>query len=174
MKPPPIVVDASIAVAIVRDEPEGPDAVVVISRRTREGGRIVVPSHFWLETTNTLIVRHRLPGADVLHAIHDLDGLGFETVEMDRALLILAMDAIERYRLTTYDAAYLALAVSLDGSLLTLDRALRTAAGARAVPIGPARLSETPAAYEHDVTWPDYKDASAFLAKLRAEAARPG
>jgi predicted nucleic acid-binding protein len=172
MKPPPIIIDASIAVAIVRDEPEGPDAVAVISRRTRESGRIVVPSHFWLETTNTLMVRHHLPGATVLQAIRDLDDLGFETIEMDRALLILAMDASERYRLTTYDAAYLALAVSLDGSLLTLDRALRTAAGARAVPMGPARLSETPAVYEHDVTWPNYKGASAFLAKLRAEAAR--
>lgn len=174
MRPPPIIVDASIAVAIVRDEPQGPDAVVVISRRTGEGGRIVVPSHFWLETTNTLLARHRLPGADVLQAIHDLDGLGFETVEMDRTLLILAMDASERYRLTTYDAAYLALAISLDGSLLTLDRALRTAAGGRAIPTGPAGLSETPVAYEHEVTWPNYKGASAFLAKLRADAARPG
>jgi len=43
--------------------------------------------------------------------------------------------------------------------------------------IGPGivpKLSETPAVYEHDVTWPNYKGASAFLAKLRAEAARPG
>ena len=31
-----------------------------------------------------------------------------------------------------------------------------------------------PAPYEHAVTWPNYKGASAFLAKLRAEAARPG
>ncbi len=174
MKPPPLVVDASIAVAIVREEPGWSDAAAVISHRTDEGGRIVVPSHFWLEATNTLIVRHRLLGADVLRAIHDLDDLVFETIEMDRALLILAMDASERYGLTTYDAAYLALAVSLDGSLLTLDRALRAAAGARALPIGSARLSETPAAYEHVVTWPNYKGASAFLAKLRAEAARPG
>jgi predicted nucleic acid-binding protein len=174
MNPKPLIVDASIAVAIVREEPEGSDATVVISHRSRQGGSLVVPSHFWLETTNTLIRRHGLSGADALQAIHDLDDLGFETAEMDRPLLVLAMDASERYGLTTYDAAYLALAISLDGSLLTLDRALRTAAGARAVPIGPARLSETPAVYEHDVTWPDYKGASAFLAKLRAEAARPG
>jgi predicted nucleic acid-binding protein len=174
MTPPPLIVDASIAVAIVRHEPEGPDATVVISRGSRDGGRIVVPSHFWLETTNTLIRRHGLSGADALQAIHDLDDLGFETAEVDRALLVLAMDASERHRLTTYDAAYLALAISLDGSLLTLDRALRAAAGARAVHVGPARLSETPAAYEHDVTWPNYKGASAFLSKLRAEAARSG
>lgn len=170
---PPLIVDASIAVAIVRGEPEGSAATEIISDWRREGARLVVPSHFWLETTNSLIVRYRWPGAEVLQAVHDLDTLRFETVEMDRALLILAMDTSERYRLTTYDAAYLALALSLDGSLLTLDRELRTAAGVRATLVGPPRLSETPAAYEHAVTWPDYKGASAFLAKLRAEAARP-
>ena len=175
MRPlPPLIVDTSIAVAIVRGEPEGPDAAAVISRRTRAGGRMVVPPHFWLEATNTLIRRRRWSGARILQAIHDLDDLGLETVGMERPLLILAMDTSERYGLTTYDAAYLALAISLDGSLMTLDRALRTSAGARALPIGPARLSETPAVYEHDVTWPNYKGASAFLAKLRAEAARPG
>jgi predicted nucleic acid-binding protein len=172
--PRPIVVDASIAIAIVLTDPEGSDADALITRRTRDGGRIVVPSHFWLETTNSLIARRRWSGSDVLQAIHALDALRFETIEIDRALLIVTLDTSERFGLTTYDAAYLALAISLDGSLLTLDRELRTAAGARAVPIGPARLSETPAVYEHPVTWPDYKGASAFLAKLRAEAARPG
>lgn len=175
MKPtPPLVVDTSIAVAILRKEPEGSEAAGVISRGTREGRRIVVPSHFWLEVTNPLIRRRHWSGEDVLQAIQALDALRFETVEMDRALLILTLDTSERYGLTTYDAAHLALAISLDGSLLTLDRALGTAAGARAVQVGPARLSETPAAYEHAVTWPNYKGASAFLAKLRAEAARPG
>lgn len=172
--PRPIVIDASIAIAIVLGEPEGSDAEAVITRRTRDGGRIVVPSHFWLEATNPLMVRRRWSGADLLQAIHALDALRLDTIDLDRVLLILTLDASERYGLTTYDAAYLALSISLDGSLLTLDGALRTAAGARALPIGPPRLSETPAVYEHDVTWPSYKGASAFLAKLRAEAARPG
>ncbi len=132
-----------------------------------------MPSHFWLETTNPLITRRRWSGADVLQAIHTLDGFRFETIELDRAHLVLTLDGSERYRLTMYDGAYLALANSLDGSLLTLDAALRAAAGTRAVPVGPARLSETPAVYGNAVTWPDYKGASAFLAKLRTDAARP-
>lgn len=173
IEPRPMVVDASVAVAIVRNERDGPVASGIITHRSKDGARIVVPSHFWLEVANSLITRRRWAGSKVLQAIHALDTLGFETIELDRALLILTLDTSERYGLTTYDAGYLAVAVSLDGSLLTLDRVLRTAAGARAVPIGSARLSETPAAYEHDVTWPDYKGASAFLAKLRAEAARP-
>jgi predicted nucleic acid-binding protein len=173
MNPPrPIVVDASIAIAILLGEPGGSDAEAVITRQTRAGGRVVVPSHFWLEATNPLITRRGWSGADVLHAIHTLDALHFETIDFDRALLVLTLDGSERYRLTMYDAAYLAIANSIDGSLMTLDTALHAAAGPRVVPIGPARLSETPALYEHAVTWPDYKGASAFLAKLRAEAAR--
>lgn len=163
--------DASVAVAIVRNEPGGADAAASISRWTEDGARIVVPSHFWLEVANALIVRRHWPGDKVLQAAHELDNLQPETVELHRGMLILTIDACERFGLTTYDAAYLALAISMDGWLVTLDARLRAAAGARVLPFGPTRLSETPAINEHDVTWPNYKGASAFLAKLRAEAA---
>ena len=172
--PPPVVVDASVALAMVRDEPEGPAAAAGISQQTRDGARIVVPSHFWLEVVNALVSRRGWPGAAILQSIHDLDRLRFETVDLDRALVVLAIDMSERHGLTAYDATYLALAVALDGSLMTLDASLRTAAGARALHVGPARLSEMHAVYEHPVTWPNYKGASAYLAKLRAESARPG
>ena len=170
--PRPAIIDASVAVAIVRKEPEGATAATAISRLTRDGARMVVPAHFWLEVANALIRRRHWSGETVLQAIHDLDRLRLETIELDRALLVLVIDLSERHRLTPYDAAYLALADSLDGSLMTLDAVLRGAAGARALPVGLARLSESSAVYEQDVTWPNYKGASAFLAKLRAEAIR--
>jgi len=173
-EPRPVVVDASVAISIVREEPEGPAAVAALSQWTRNGARIVVPSHFWLEVVNTLVRRYRWRGDAVFQAIHDLDRLRFETVDLDRASVVLVIDMSERHRLTASDAAYLALAVTLDGSLMTLDARLRTAAGSRAPHFGPARLAEMPAAYEHPVTWPNYKGASAYLAKLRVEAARPG
>jgi predicted nucleic acid-binding protein len=172
--PRPVIVDASVAVAILRKEPEGSAAVSLISQWTRDGVRLVVPSHFWLEVVNALVGRHRWPGAEILQSIHDLDRLRVETVDLDRASVVLVIDMSERHRLTAYDAAYLALAVALDGSLMTFDARLRRGAGPRALQFGPARLSEAPATYEHAVTWPSYKGASAYLAKLRAEAARPG
>jgi predicted nucleic acid-binding protein len=165
-----IVVDASIALAIALEEPKGPPAAAAISDWTREHARIVVPAHFWLEVTNSLLRRRHLPGAAVLEVIHSIDLLRFDTLDLDRGALVLAIDLGERHGLTSYDAAYLALTISLDGSLLTFDEALRTAAGARGLHIGPTRLAETPGAYEHEVSWPNYKGASAFLAKLRAEA----
>ena len=133
---------------------------------------MIVPSHFWLEFVNGLVGRHRWPANEVLEAIYDLDEAGFRPVPPIAATSCCRSTEHERFGLTAYDAAYLALTDSVDGELLTFDRALGDAAGNRAIHLG-KRLSEPPAVYEHDVTWPKYKGASAYLAKLRAEALRP-
>ena len=168
--PRPVVIDASIGIAIARSEPARTDATAAIGRWTGDGARIVVPSHFWLEVTNVLMRRHRWNGAATFEAIHELDDLALETVELDRPILLSAIDLTERHGLSSYDAMYLALADALDGLLLTLDHRLRMAAGPRATNLDGHRSSEVPEPYEHDVTWPNYKGASAYLAKLRAEA----
>jgi predicted nucleic acid-binding protein len=170
----PLVIDASIAVAITRREPAGAAASDALRGWIRDRRRLIVPGHFWLEVANAFGTR-RLPGADVLEAIHELDGFGLETIDTERSQLLVSIDLMERYGLTAYDATYLALALVWDGLLVTFDRALQAAAAERAIQLGPSRMSETHAVYEGPRTWPDYKGASAFLAKLRAEAAaRPG
>jgi hypothetical protein len=81
------------------------------------------------------------------------------------------IDLMERTGLTSYDALYLAVAEQLGATLATLDGRLATAAGDRLDPLGGStRMSEAPAIYEQDVTWPNYKEASAYLAQLRAAA----
>lgn len=171
MPPLPLILDASIAVSIARGEEAGAAAHGLIRARVRTGGRVMVPSHFWLEVANALLGRHRWTSAAMFEAVHVLDRLDPQTVDLDRPTLLSVVDLVERHGLTTYDATYLALADAVDGDLLTLDRALRAAAGPRAItPDGRHRLSETPAVYEHNVTWPDYKGASAYLARLRVEA----
>ncbi len=167
----PMIIDASAAIAIVLAQENGPAARRHLHDQTRSGARSVVPSHFWLEVANSLVRRHRRTTAEVFEAIYALDRLELETVDLDRPTLLSAIDFAERHGVTPYDAMYLALAHAVDGSLLTFDRALQVAAGSRAILVDDRhRLSETPAAYEHDVTWPDYKAASAYLAKLRVEA----
>jgi predicted nucleic acid-binding protein len=165
-----LVIDASVVIAIARNEPDGPGAADLIDRSTRGGRRTVVPSHLWLEATNALMRRHHWDGRSVIEAIREIDALDLETIELDRPTLLLAVDLCERHGLTSYDATYLALADATDGSLFTLDRHLRTVAANRAVPFDGHGLAETPAVYEHEVTWPDYKGASAYLARLRHEA----
>ena len=165
------MIDASVALAIVRDEPTAPGILRALQGWSAGGRQLLVPSHFWLEVVNPLARRHRWDGRHMLHAIRELDELGLTTVESDRTQVLLTIDLVERHALTGFDAAYLALAQIYAADLATLDTELARASGIRAIALDARRrLSETATPYEHDVTWPDYKGASAYLAKLRVEA----
>jgi predicted nucleic acid-binding protein len=169
--PRPAVIDASVAIAIVLDEPAGVRAELALRSWLATDRPMLVPGLFWLEVINTLGGGGRASGQHVLAAVHRLDVFGLQTVEPDRPLLLQVIDRSERFRLSAYDALYLALAESLDADLATLDRELAAAAGPRAITfVEDHGLHETPAVYQRDVTWPSYKGASAYLAKLRAEA----
>lgn len=168
----PVVMDSSIAIAVLLAEPEAPAVERALGSWAREARSIIVPSHFWLEVVNRIGRTSRLSGERVLAAVHRLDTFGLQTIEPDRPRLLHAIDRMERHGLTAYDAMYLVLAESIDADLATFDRTLVIAAGPRAITFhdDDHGLHETAAVYERDVTWPSYKGASAYLAKLRAEA----
>ncbi|GAC1676193.1 MAG: hypothetical protein NVS9B8_17920 [Candidatus Limnocylindrales bacterium] len=171
------VIDASIAIASIRQEPGWMEINRHLAAWQRAGSSLVVPAQFWLEVSNALLRQHRMTGSHLIEAVQRLDEIGLATVELDRPLLLLALDLAERHGLTMYDAAYLAVTESLNGLLFSADRELLAAAGSRGVsPSGSPdhRLSDVPADYgsEHGPTWPDYSGASAYLAKLRADATR--
>jgi predicted nucleic acid-binding protein len=166
----PVVVDASVAIAVVLDEAAGLRAEQALRGWASNDRSIFVPTHFWLEIVNVVGGGGRVAGERVLAAVHRLDVFGLQTVEANRGLLVRVIDRVERLHLSVYDAMYLALAESVDADLATLDRRLAVAAGPRAITFDEGHgLHETPAVYERDVTWPSYKGASAYLAKLRAE-----
>ena len=153
------------------NEPEAPKITSALDGWLDDGRPLLVPAHFWLEVINRV---RRVPGTNgerMLATVHRLDSFGIQTVESSRPMLIQVIDRVERHGLTPYDAMYLALAETVDGQLATLDGPLARVAGSRAVTFGEGRrLHDAPAVYEHDVTWPNYKHASAYLARLRAEA----
>lgn len=166
-----LVVDASVGLSLVRQEPWSARASAAVSERV--GGRLLVPSHFWLEITNSLSRRHGYSGAEVLEAVYELDQFGFSTVELGRPLLVLTIDIIQRHGLSSYDAAYLSLALSADAEIATVDRKLALAAGDRAVLVGQDGLAEGRAAYHaREVSWPEWPAVGAYLAELRADADR--
>ncbi len=173
-----IVLDASVALTFLLRQSGLEDVKDRLRAWEVSETAIRVPSLFWLELSNSLLRRHHFDGRSVIEAIHQLDDLGIETVQVDRAMALLAIDRAERFGLTTYDSSYLVLAELVDARLYTADRALLAAAGSRGLPVVGAadhRLSEAPAPYgaERRPTWPDYSGASAYLAQLRAEARRP-
>jgi predicted nucleic acid-binding protein len=171
-----VILDASAAIPLVREEPESLRWRAAASGWLRDGRSIVVPAHFWLEVSNALMTRHRVRSVAVFEALHALDDVVTETAEVARPTLLLAIDRAERFGLTVYDAIYLALAEILDGRLATMDRALGLAAGGRLlIPDGRShRLSETSAPYGAParVTWPNYGGVAAYLGSLRAELRR--
>ena len=115
----PVVIDASIGVALARDEPASREAAARLSEFRSEGRRLLVPSVFWLEVMNVLGRRYRADAPELLEALVELEAVGLETVELDRPMLLLALDAVVRHGLTAYDAAYLAVADAADARLLT-------------------------------------------------------
>ena len=125
-----IVIDASAEVAVLLNV--GPEVEAIRDRIARPGETLHVPHLFEIE---------------VLHALRRPTLLG--TVSPERARLALSRlrdTQLVRYphtplmeriwelkdNLTTYDAAYIALAEALDAPLITLDARLARAPGIRA------------------------------------------
>ena len=163
-----LVIDASCAVAVVRRE----HAREAIRPLVVSGRRLLVPGFFWLEFVNVLARRYSYTSAEVLEGVREVEELAIATVETDAIARLMVIDLVDRYRLTAYDAAYLALAESTDAQLLTTDRHLAAAAGARAILVGPdGQIAEVPPPYEVEPTWPSWRGAAAYLGELRRVAA---
>jgi predicted nucleic acid-binding protein len=164
----PVDLDASAALAILRAEP----SAQAVRRAIPVAERLIVPELFWLEVANALARRFGWEGEAIVEAVRELDELGLESVPIPRAVLLAAIDIVDRHALTAYDALYLALAESENARLLTLDARLAAAAGARAITvegIDHRRFAEAPAGYGGDpINWTRF---GPYLARLRAEYA---
>jgi predicted nucleic acid-binding protein len=125
------VLDASVALAWVFDDERAgvPDSLLDALVESEA----IVPTHWILEVTNGLQLAHRrgrlrpdeVP-ADLLLRIATL------SVRVDPETPLRGWVEIptlaERHRLTTYDAAYLELALRLNATLATVDNQLANAA----------------------------------------------
>ena len=176
-----VVIDASVAIALIRREPERPAIRAAARQWAGEGLQLVVPSHFWVEVVNVLVRRYGQTESEVVEALATLDGLAIETIELDRPTLLLALVPMSQAGLSAYDALYLALAISTESHLATLDRRLAAAAGSRAILFaegGPRRLAESPRAYERGAdrarAWVRSPAVGAHIAELRRRAIAAG
>jgi predicted nucleic acid-binding protein len=169
----PLVVDASAAILLVREDPLSTVASQRVHEARKQGRRLLAPPLLWLEVMNVLARRYRLGPDAVLEAIVELEASGIETIELDRPTLLLSLDAVGRFGLTAYDAAYLALAEAADADLLTADARLASVAGERAMPLGYRRgIGEAPEAYSAE-TWSRWPGAAVYLRELRSRLRAP-
>lgn len=104
---------------------------------TLRSGEAIVAPHWGLEVVNGLLVAERLrriAAEDVVGLSRFFLALPIAIDPVGRGRAFRAVHRIARHhRLTSYDAAYLELAVRLGIPLATLDRNLRAAADAEGV-----------------------------------------
>lgn len=130
----PFVLDASVASAWCFDDEDHPDAALAFERVRTD--TVIVPTLFWFELRNTLIVneRHRRLTMGTTAAL--LYQLGQLPIAVDRepveeSVLTLA----RRHELSVYDAAYVELAKRERAPLSTLDQAMARAAAAEQISV---------------------------------------
>ena len=180
--PRSIVLDASAALSVLRDEPSASRVITVLRDHIDSGGQVFVPSHFWLELANVLVRRYGHTANEVIERVRVLDEFELQSVDLDRTLWLLGVQRAADRTLSAYDAVYLAAAEVLEADLLTLDAQLAAAAGARAIRLGPHRLGEVSAPYGNSATVaaPAYADGASpnevlgkfgeYVAELRRQA----
>jgi predicted nucleic acid-binding protein len=128
-----LVVDASMAGAWLLPEEDSDAAEAIIAGLS---GRPPVPSLFWHEARNILLIaerRGRIGAGEAAAAMARLRRLPLEDAGAGRDGVIMAIAAA--HRLSAYDAVYLALAQERRLPLATLERKLAGAARAEGVEV---------------------------------------
>ncbi len=123
------VLDASVTASWAFKDEGHPDAAEALARLRSAAAR--VPSLWWFEVRNTLVVNERRGRISEAETAVFLSDLGRLAITLDRAPdEARTLSLARQHRLTVYDAAYLELAGREGLPLATLDTALRQAATA--------------------------------------------
>lgn len=124
------VLDASVALAWCFIDEWAPETQMMLDRLSEEAA--FVPSHWYIEVANGLAIaerRRRIAGAETAVIVDMLSGLPIEVdASTGQRALTEILDLVRREGLTTYDAAYLDLAMREGLPLATRDSKLAAAA----------------------------------------------
>lgn len=128
------VLDASVSAVWALADESSPVAEIAYSLLKNEIA--LVPPLWWYEVRNLLIVNERRQRMTVADSTHYLELLSSFPIQIDPTEDEKAIFRFARqYRLSFYDAAYLAVAERNRIPLATLDKALKAAAQAAGVPL---------------------------------------
>jgi predicted nucleic acid-binding protein len=130
-----LVLDASVAMRWLADDGSAEDktyAKLILRRIISEDVQAFVPAHWSLEVAHVLARGERRGSITADMAELFLTTLGAINIYTDHDTSVLALTSIldlsRLYNLSSYDAAYLELAMRLECPLATLDKDLRRAA----------------------------------------------
>jgi predicted nucleic acid-binding protein len=125
----PFVLDASVAACWAFEDEDHPTATLALERIRSDQAR--VPSLWWFEVRNTLIInerRGRLAEADTAAFLRGLSRLGVTVDRLPEEAGVMTL--ARKHRLSVFDASYLELAQREALPLATLDADLIRAARA--------------------------------------------
>jgi predicted nucleic acid-binding protein len=128
------VLDASITITWAMHDEDHPLAERAFLEL--RSGSAIVPAIWWYEIRNILALnerRNRIAPSDSAQFLLDLDQLAIDVVFPHNGTDIV--DLSRRFKLSIYDAAYLALAMRERLPLATLDKTLKDAALTAGIPL---------------------------------------
>lgn len=120
----PVVVDSCVAYKWLcpHDEPAAADAHVLLDRHQAGDIALVAPNTLHVELANALCCSTWLDPHDALTLIGELDAFRIELVDVDAQLLSRAAEMALAWKMSVYDALFLALAEARGCPLVTADR----------------------------------------------------
>lgn len=134
-----IVVDASVMVALYVEEPLSTPARAALLRSREAGDELHAPDLLLIECANAFwkrVGRGELDRDSAMTAITELSSLeDLDCHPLDGQLAPPALSLAIAHSLTAYDAAYVALAVQLGGTVLSGDRRFVERASQAGLPV---------------------------------------
>ena len=134
-----LVVDSSAICALFFEDETTPESEHLLER-LEEGG-VWVPALFLWEVANVLLMaerRQRISQAERVEALQLVEPLGLQIDQADPAVVLHdGLQLAAQTGLTSYDAAYLELAMRIGAALATRDRELQRCATAAGVKLQP-------------------------------------
>ncbi len=121
-----LILDTSAAMALFLQEEQGVQAEKEIRSLLAVNGQIFVPSLFWYEVGNTLLIakrKKRIDSDELLGIEYDLTQLPIVTDQTpDAAIRSRIREIAQNSDLTFYDASYVELSRRLNVPLLSFDK----------------------------------------------------
>ncbi len=125
------VVDASVALKWLLEGPSG-RSEEILEKHLSGSEVLVAPELLHYEVGNVLVTKAALSSQDASDLFGYFLDLDIQTYSLGAEEYRASLDLAHKYKVTVYDASYLALALALDIQLVTADRKLTT----RASPLG--------------------------------------
>jgi predicted nucleic acid-binding protein len=118
-----IVIDSSVIIKIIASEADSDAAVKIFDNLEKNKTKIILPNIVFLEILNALFFgQSKLNSVEIEKAINHLFNFNLEIVQVEKDIIAQTTKIMCDFKITSYDALFVALAASRNCVLLTADR----------------------------------------------------